>query len=517
MARPSRALPLFLSGMLLLLLGAVWTSIETQSFLPRLVTAAGGLLSVIFIVRHASEIRFLLLQFRTHAEPGPTTTLMLVAIVLIMGAVLCARLVPFIDLTAERINSLSPASRAALEALEEPLELQGFFANPSPIWDHARQVLDLYARSSTRISYSLHDPDREPGIAREAGVTQPGVVIVTYREAKAEVFELTEEALTQGLLRALSGRPRKVGFIQGHGEPLLSSGGGEGITAWIQALRDVNVVAEPINLLRDGVVAPDIDALLLVSPQSVLLPVERGAVQDFLESGGGLGIWLEPGDSTGLEQYLEFHYVKMLPGTVRDRGPITRRLGYGEWTPALAANPRHAIGAEMLGIHIAAPEIRSFAIDTPHPMDLTLEPLLMTAPDAEVMPSCAQPDATPLAQGTQMAGVLLEWEIPGHPAVTADGLPPMKRRARIALIGDASMVTNRYFGVGANHQLAVNTAHWLTWQERFLDINRRFRESTRLKIGPRGLRMLLYILQIGMPLALLGAGLGVWLRRRERA
>lgn len=517
MSRPSRALPLFLAGLLLLLLGAVWTSIESQGFLPRLMTAAGGLLLVVFIVRHASEIRFLLLQFRTHAEPGPTTTLVLLAVVLILGAVVCARLTPFVDLTAERINSLSPASRAALAALEEPMKLQGFFAHPSPIWDHARQVLDLYARSSTRVSFSLHDPDREPGIARELGVTQPGVVVIGYRDARAEVFELTEEALTQGILRALAGRPSRVGFIQGHGEPLLSSGGNDGITAWIEALQGANIAVEPLNLLRDGTIPGDLDALLLVSPQSRLLPTERGAVQDFLDAGGGVGMWLEPGDSTGFEEYLEFHYIRLLPGTIRDRGPITRRLGYGEWTPALAANPRHPIGAELIGIHIAAPEIRPFAIETPHPMDLTLEPLLMTAPDAEVLASPTEPDAPALAQGTQMAGVLLEWEIPGRPVETPDGLPPLKKRARLALIGDASMVTNRHLGVGANRQLAINTVHWLTWQERFLDINRRFRASTDLKIGSRGLRVLFYVVQIGVPLVLLGTGLGVWLRRRGRA
>jgi hypothetical protein len=94
MARASRPLPLFLAALGLLLLGAAWSSVETSSYLPRLTIAAGALLLVIFLIRQAREIGYFLVHARSHAEPGPTTTLLLMAVVLGLASVVAANRLP---------------------------------------------------------------------------------------------------------------------------------------------------------------------------------------------------------------------------------------------------------------------------------------------------------------------------------------------------------------------------------------------------------------------------------------
>ncbi len=521
MSSSSRPLPLFLAGLLLLLLGAAWASVETQGYLPRLALACGLLILGIFLVRHAAEIRFLLLRMHTHSEPGPTTTLLLAALVLGLGGLLAGRTTPLIDLTARRVNSLSLATRTSLAALHDDVRLDGFFINPSPQYDQARRHLDLYERTCRRIRTSLVDPDRQPERAREASVTRAGVIVVSCRDARTQVHELSEEAITQGVLRVLEGRPRRVGFLQGHGEPALDTGGEKGITAWVQALGEANIEGKEINLLQAGAVPPSLDALVIMHPRHRLYDSEIKPIREFLERGGGVGLWLEPGDSTGLESFLEFHYLRLLPGTIRDDGPVTRRLGLGPWTPALAANPAHPIGAEMSGTYIAAPEVRPLEIVSPHPPDLFIYPILKSAHTALVLPGPGEDEPSPSKRGIQVAGAVLEWDLPvgvtWGTQLDSLGLPPVKPKARILVIGDASMVTNRYMGIGANALLAVNAVHWLTWQERFLDIQPRFHRSSGLRVGASGLRVLLYIVQIGLPLAFAMLGLGVWLWRRSRS
>ncbi len=521
MARASRPLPLLLAGLLLLLLGAAWTSVQTGSYLARLTMAAGGLLLVLFVVRHATDIRFLLLQAHTHAEPGPTTTLILAALVLFLGSLLAAHRLVAIDLTAHRINSLSEPTRRALRAVDGPLRIEGFFVHPSPMWDTAVQVLELYDRSSPHVEVGVYDPDRDPARARRLGVTGTGVLVISYRDATTQVRELGEEPITQGILRVLEGRPRTVGFVQGHGEPLPNAGGEEGLTAWVQALGEANVQARAVNLLEEGRVPPEVSALLLVHPRQPLYPAEVESIRRFLAAGGGVGIWIEPGDSTGLEPQLTFNYVRVRPGIIRDEGSITARLGLGPWAPALAANPTHPIGAEMAGAFALAPAVRPVEVISPHPMELTIEPLVKTATTAVVLPGIEDAQAEPLATGTQTAGVVLEWESPAGESWSAEpdslGLPPIKPKARMVVVGDASMVTNRYLGVGANRSLAVNAVHWLTWQERFLDIGRAARASSQLYVGRQGLQSLLLAIEIGLPLLMIAAGLGVWLRRRARS
>jgi hypothetical protein len=519
--RASRPLPLLLAGLLLLLLGAAWTSVATQSYLARLTMAAGALLLVLFVVRHAAEIRFILLQAHTRAEPGPTTSLLLVALVLLLGALLAGNRLVALDLTRDRINSLSAATRTALGTLQDPLRMDGYFVQPSPEWDLATQLLGLYAASSPKVEVGVFDPDRDPARARRQGVAQPGVVVLTYREATAHVTELGEEPLTQGILRVLEGHPRTVGFIQGHGEAGPNDGGEGGLTAWVQALGEANLVARAVNLLEEGRVPPDVSALLLVHPHQPLHPAETAILRDYLATGGGLGLWVEPGDSTGLEQQLALHFVRLPPGTIHDEGPITERLGLGAWAPAMAVNPSHPIGAEMVGSFAAGPGVRPVEIVTPHAMELDIEPLLRTAVTAEILPGVEQTGAPPLASGTQTAGVVLEWEAAAGEGWSAKpdslGLPPVKPKARVVVIGDASLVSNRYLGVGANRPLAVNAVHWLTWQERFLNIGRRMRASSELVVGRQGLWTLLLVVEIGLPVVLVAAGVAVWFRRRARS
>lgn len=524
MTRGTRALPLLLGGLLLLLLGAAWMSIEKTGYLPRLVLVSGALLLIVFLIRHAAEIRFLFLEAHRRSEAGPTTTLFLAALVLILAALLAARLTLPIDLTQEKVNSLSAESRSVLEALQGPVHLDGFFVDASPQWDLARRYLELYEHSSHRLHISLSDPDREPGRARALGVDQAGVIVATYAEARSQIRELSEEGIINGILRIMEGRPRRVGFLQRHGEPALALGGEEGITAWISALREVNVVAEEVSLLGEDEILDRIDALLIVHPRHPLYPSETTLIRRFLERGGRVGLWLEPGDSTGLEPYLAFHSLRILPGTVRDRGRIAQGLGLGEWATALVGAPAHPVTAR-LGTFAVAQQARPLQIISPHPMSLIIEPLLKTAKHSrdgpravEVVAEAGSATEEILQTGVQAIATALEWEIPVGAEWSSKpdslGLPPIKPRARLLVFGDASLVTNRYIGLGSNRTLALNAVHWLTSQERFLGIGRAVPRPARLRLGRQGLRVVLYAVEFGVPLLLALAGLLVSLRRR---
>jgi hypothetical protein len=522
MSSGSRPLPLFLSGLLLLLLGAAWASIETEGYLPRLAMASGALLLVLFVIRHARDIRFLLLQVRSHSEPGPTTSLLLLALVLALGALAATRLLPFVDLTAARLNSLAPESRAALRATKEALHLDAFFMENSPSWELAGRYLTLYSETAKHVVSSLQDPDRQPARARELGVVRGDVIVIRHGAARTTVHELTEEAITQGILRVLEGRPRRVGLLSGHGEPARDAGGDTGITGLIELLRRTNIESREISLLSDGAVPEDIDALLIIHPRSPLYPSEQTAIRAYLEqSGGGLGLWLEPGDSTGLEPYLRMHAVGFPDGVIRDPGQITNRLELGSWAPALAVNPAHEIGAELRNSFVAAPQVRPLEVISPHPMELNILPLLKTPPTAEVLPRVAQDPGPPLASGVQTAGIVLEWETTvGEAWVRGpdeQGLPPRRPTARVIVMGDASMISNRYIGIGANRALAQNSIDWLTRKAHFLNFGQHARVSSALKLDRRHLRWLVYLVEFGLPLLLVTSGLVVWMRRRARS
>jgi ABC-type uncharacterized transport system involved in gliding motility auxiliary subunit len=519
MARPGRSLPLLPVGLFLLLLGAAWWSIEAAGYLPRFITLTGALVIILFLVQRAADIRFLLLQARSHAEPGPTTTLLLAALVLGLGAVLLGRVAPAVDLTRERLHSLGPATRATLGMVRAPLRLDAFFVEPSPEWDMAQRYLDLYRRSSPRVRTTLRDPDRDPAAAAAAGVTRPGVIAISLGEARTQVFGLDEESITQGILRVLEGRPRRVGVVQGHGEPMPSTGGEGGITAWMQALREGNIETEPLALLEHADVPAGIDALLLVHPRHPLYPEEASAIRRYLQQGGRLGVWVEPEDSTGLESFLQFYYLRLLPGVIRDEGRVSSRLGMGPWTVALVGAPEQPITAG-LGTFPVATTARGLKIESPHPMDLTIEPLLRTIGTVDVFADPQATGAAPLRRDGEVVAVALDWETAAGetwaPRADVAGLPPVKPVARMLVTGDASLVTNRFLGIGSNRDLATQSVQWLTSQERFLGLPPKRPQSATLRLDRAGLRALLYGIEFGLPLLLVLAGAGIWMTRRDR-
>jgi hypothetical protein len=485
--------------------------------LPRFVLLAAVLLLALFAVRHAGEIRLLFVQARAFSEPGPTTTLLLGALVIFLAALLAARALPPVDLTAERLNSLSRASQAVIERLPGPVRLEGFYPHPSAQFERARRYLALYDRSSMRISTALHDPDREPARAQAAAISRPGVVVVTCGAARTEVYELSEEALSQALLRVSEGRSRTIGFLQGHGEPLLDSGGEEGITAWMQALAGENLRAVPFSLLENDSVPPGIDALVLFRPQYPLYLQEEGRLRRYLRGGGRLGVWVDPGDSTGLEAFLEFLHLRLLRGVIRDNGRVTAGLGFGPWVPALVGDRHHPVTRGM-GTFAVGAGVRPLELVTPLPRDLTAVPILSSTGRVEIFADPARTDAGPLGSGVALVGAALSW--PGvvgeawERTAGADGLPPPRPEARILVFGDSDHAANRFFGQGGNAALAISALHWLSAQERFLEVGRERIRPARLRVDLRGLRWLLYGVEFGLPLLCALLGLWVWARRR---
>ena len=517
MTRPGRTLPLFLGALLLIGVGAAWMSIETGAYVPYFVLLGGFLLLGWSLLNHAGELRLLLVQARAFSEPGPTTTMLLAAVVLFLAALLGGRLLTPLDLTAERLNSLSRASRAALAALPGQVRLEGFFADPSPEWDTARRYFDLYERTSPNVETELIDPERDPVRARAAGVERSQVIVASYGTSRADVRELSEEAITQGILRVVEGRPSRVAFLQGHGEPPLSSGGDEGVSAWAEALRDGNVEAHEIVLLESDEMPAGFDALVVVHPRHALYPRETDLIRRYVERGGRLGVWIEPGDSTGLEPFLERIYLRVDRGTIRDDGRVSAGFGLGPWVSALVGDPRHPITAG-LGTFGVAPQARPVEVVSPHPADLTIAPVMKTTGAVQVFARPDDPGAAPSARGIVTVAAVAQWNVPvgadWKGGADARGLPPLEPEARVLLCGDASMLTNRFLGMGSNRDFGVSGVHWLTEQSRFLDIARERARPAQMRVGPRGLKTLLYLVEFALPLAFAVLGVVVWTRRR---
>jgi hypothetical protein len=87
---------------------------------------------------------------------------------------------------------------------------------------------------------------------------------------------------------------------------------------------------------------------------------------------------------------------------------------------------------------------------------------------------------------------------------------------RVAIIGDADFLSNRYLGNGSNLEIGVNLLNWLSHDDQLIAISPRPAPDTRLELSPQKQIAIATFFLVLMPLGLLASGLRIWLKRRRR-
>ena len=96
--------------------------------------------------------------------------------------------------------------------------------------------------------------------------------IFKYKDRTERVTQNTEQDLTNGIIKVVSGQQKKVYFTQGHGEKDPTSGEREGYGTIGEALKRENYAVEKLVLAQAGAVPDDASVVVVAGPQTRLLP-----------------------------------------------------------------------------------------------------------------------------------------------------------------------------------------------------------------------------------------------------
>jgi ABC-type uncharacterized transport system involved in gliding motility auxiliary subunit len=513
MSGRSRLLPLLLVSLFLAAVALGLAGLTgLGAYPPRLILLVAAVVFLAFLYRARGEVAFLLLRARRVAEPGPTVSWILVAAILLAGSVLLGRVHARIDATARGLNRLSAASRAVLDAGREPLELIGVYRENSSLRDRAVDLLEIYRTASGRVRTRMLDPDRRPEEARALGLSRVGLIVVRSGAVQEEVDELTEEALTEAVMRVEHPSRTRVLFVSGHGEVSLADAGPTGLGRFAAALRQSGYDIGEIRLFSEEI-GKNVAALVVVGPHRDFLPGEIEKMGRYVESGGRLLLCLDPGADAGLSSMLRFRGVFLDSLEIYDESPATRELGMGPRTPVVTDYASHSIlGLGMNYTVYSGARPVTLSKDAVWGVDAKV--LMRTGSAARGIPvgeSTAKPSGD---SGSLPLGIVEEWEVPASGQPEPGEPTPEKPYARMLIVGDSDWLTGRFIDLGANRDLGLRCIHWLARREFLLRIPPLDVRGTPLRIGLYGLRMLYYLQGVGIPLILLGIGLWTWTRRR---
>ncbi|MBM4161230.1 MAG: hypothetical protein FJ217_09050 [Ignavibacteria bacterium] len=272
--------------------------------------------------------------------------------ILIVLNVISIRLFGRLDLTSQKVYTLSDASKNLVGSFDDRVTVKAYFTEdlPAPYNNNRRAVLDIlneykaYAGGNLQFEFINPEGDKGEQEAQQQGVAPVQVQVVN--EDKLEVkrgylglvmlYEDRKEVLpvVQNLsaleydissaLKRLTTRTRKkIGYTTGHGEADISS------MRQVYQLISPQYDLTPVDLGKGEPVPSDITALLVISPQNRLQDSAKFELDQYLMRGGKIAFLLNRVNANlqmrmgqaadlGLDDMLQHYGIRINPDLVRD-------------------------------------------------------------------------------------------------------------------------------------------------------------------------------------------------------
>src|SRR5499427_8045714 len=119
-----------------------------------------------------------------------TVYILVVIAVVVVGNVLADRYNKSLDATANKRYSLSEQTVKIVKGLKQDATITYF--NQSTRFREGKDLLDQYAKLSPKVKVKYVDPDKDPELAREAGIRSFGTAVVQLGAKHEEAKSMTE-------------------------------------------------------------------------------------------------------------------------------------------------------------------------------------------------------------------------------------------------------------------------------------------------------------------------------------
>jgi len=432
------------------------------------------------------------------------------------------------DWTEASTHSLSSQTLKLLEGMERDVEVTALYsAITAP---PARELLERYSYASERFKVRFADPQAQPGLVRGLGISpeqlEGGLIHITIGEESVEVKELSEEEITNAIVKLTRREQKKVYFLIGHNERPVEGEGAddkEGLAFAGNALENENYQIHTLLLAAKGEVPEDADVVILAGPTRPLHDIEHRALDRYLERGGALFVLVDPRAKTDIYEDLTRWGVDVGDDVVVDRvqGLFGRPV-----SPLAAQYGDHPITRELRDatlFHVA----RSVRPRAGGEGDFTT--LVLTG-DA----SWGERDLDRFFEtgNAELGGDDLDGPVPvavaailGREVESEESAPEQEegddeaskeeRRGRLVVIGDSDFAANKLIGEFRNRDLFVNAVNWLLGDVEAISIRPDPARASRMQLSGEQFLQIRYLSLFVLPEAI--AVLGVfswWLRRR---
>jgi ABC-2 type transport system permease protein len=452
------------------------------------------------------------------------------AVVLVVLNLIIQQVPSDIDMTDNKLFTLSEQTKDLIDQLEEPVTIYGLYP-PGQESENVVDVVRKYERASRKISYEQIDPDKNPAFLQkydteDTGLSAGSLIVesgdnfkiisgidlydVSYNQSgQAQVMGFkAEQRLTNALLFASSGVTPKVYQIIGHGEYTF-------VQLGLQAtIEKENFEVAELNLLTTKEIPADADLITLLSPEFDLTEGEVEVLRTYLENDGSAMICTDiaAGELPVLNTLLASFGVNIDFSIVMEGDKA--RL-YDPDNPFFLA--------PVIQTHQITDPLIEGGLTVLMPYNMPVVELDIVKRNVDIVPLLQSTDKSWIRTELDNTSLLQQAADRSGPASVAVAINKRKMEMsepegfRLIVAGNAGFVgpIPPFGTLKPNVDFLMNSLAWLNKRDDSISVRSKSLFTFPLRIS--GQMQLVYaaIFVILLPLGILIAGLVVWLRRRH--
>lgn len=458
-------------------------------------------------------------------------TILLILIIILMGIIINLSIdyanIEEIDVTADKIYSLSDRSKQIAESIDQEVEMllinmsgyEDFAYKYNSINDNIKieVIEDIASRTDLTDTYGItadtsviivRSDDREVLIASSD--------LVAYDYTTYEIKDTTEEALTNALVSVTTDEYPVIYFLTGHNK--YSS---DYFYYFLMDLEEEAYEVNELDILTTGSVPDDCSVLMITTLSEDITEQERDAILEYINKGGKIILFTDP-NATGIEmpnfqEVLDEYGVSISEGYMLEQD--SSRTIYGSPSALLITVTSSTSITKETDMNMSACFLTTAKIDIVDSEELSelgveVEIIATTGENSYYRTDYSISDSEGMTDsdeeaGSATVGALLK------KTIDEDTISELVVYSNNLFITDIIMRDYRYLlDYYNNEDLAMNSIAYLAERDNMITI-RKDTEVTAYTVTEQQNTIILLII-FTMPILIIVVGLIVWIYRRRK-
>src|SRR6201996_2660727 len=404
--------------------------------------------------------------------------ILVVVAILVVANILANRYNKSFDTTSNKRYSLSDETKKVIGGLKQNATIT--YYNQSTRFREGKDLLDQYASLSPKIHVDYVDPDKQPQLAREAGIRDFGTAVISIGGKKETAKSLTEEGVTGAFIRDLKGTTRTVCFVTGSGEHAIDDSERDGLSQFKDLLTKDEYESKAIDLLQKAEVPADCTTVVIAGPTHDYQQPEVDAIKNYVENGGRAFFMLDPPVQFGhsptaandaLTSLSQSWGVTLDKNMILDLNPVGQLAGLGPQVALVTTYSTQPIVAQMRGSAVGFPLSRS--LDIKNTDKTSVEKLFDSSSSSLATSNLSSPEESVAAPNNRKGPLTIA-------AAGTYNTGKQNSQGRFVVTGSSSWAANRFLGFNGNGDLASNAVNWLSSDEDLISIRPKPQEDRRI-------------------------------------